>query len=371
MKPTLFPAMVLCTMMVAFVLVNGGCTKKSDVITPDCTPTVVEVGASISTATTWDACHIYHITNLQVNVNAPLTIEAGTVIKFDKDAGMLSATGTITANGTAAKPIIFTSWKDDSFGGDNNGDGSATKPQKADWHWISFGKSSGNTLNYCKILYAGSGSVDVERALNMGDGTNNSITNSVIAHTAGGATQGAAALDMARCPHSCIATGNTFYDNGHPVIIGVASDFDNSNVFHNPANTSQTNICNGIFVDCVDVTAVDATWSNTEVAYVLGGWSGNSWYMPTSVKRTLGDNVVLKFATHTPTPGFSFYIPAGVSQLVNYSGPGVEFTSYEDDSRKGDTNGDGVSSGTNGSWEGIETTGPNWYKWSNIHFATH
>ena len=370
MKPTLFPAMALCTMMVALVLVNGGCTKKSDVIAPDCIPTVVEVGSTISVATTWDACHIYHIANLQVNVNAALTIEAGTIIKFDKDAGILAATGTITANGTAAKPIIFTSWKDDSYGGDNNGDGSATKPQKADWHWISFGTSSGNSLNYCKILYAGSGSLDLERAVNMGDGANNSITNSVIAHTAGGANQSYAALDMAYCPHSCVATGNTFFDNGHPVIIGIASDFDNSNVFHNPANVSQTNLCNGIFVACVFTSAASSTWSNTEVAYVLGGWSGNSWYMPTTVTRTLGDNVVLKFHANIPT-GFSLYIPAGVSQLLNYNGTGVEFTSYEDDSRKGDTNGDGASSGTSGTWEGIETTGPNWYKWSNIHFAAH
>ena len=361
-------------MMTALVIVNSSCKSSSTATVPpvtNCFLGVVEVGATISAPTTWDACHVYHIANLQVNVNAPLTIEAGTVVKFDNQAGILAATAAITANGTATNPVIFTSWKDDSYGGDNNGDGSATSPQKADWHWISFGTSSGNTLNFCKILYAGSGSVDLERALNMGDGANNSITNSVIAHTAGGANQTSAALDMARCPHSCTATGNTFFDNGHPVIIGIASDFDNSSVFHNPDNVSQTNLCNGIFVDCVDVGAANATWSATEVAYVLGGWSGNTWYMPTTVTRTLGDNVVLKFATHTPTPGFSLYIPVGVSQLINYNGPGVAFTSYEDDSRKGDTNGDGVSAGTTGSWDGIETSGPNWYAWPNIYYAAH
>jgi PKD repeat protein len=344
-------------------------TSKSLTIT-NCFLGVIDVTAAISAPTTWSACYVYHISNVQVNVNAPLTIEAGTIIKLDKQAGILAAAGTITANGTAANPVIFTSWNDDSYGGDNNGNGSATSPQKADWHWISFGNSAGNTLDHCKILYAGSGSVDVERALNMGDGANNALTNSVIAHTAGGINQSAAALDMARCPHSCVATGNTFFDNGHPVIIGVASDFDNSNVFHNPDNVSQTNLCNGIFVDCADVTADNATWSATEVAYVFGGWSGNSWYMPTAIKRILGDNVVLKFHAGAST-GFSFYIPAGLIQLQNYNGPGVEFTSYEDDSRKGDTNGDGPSTGTSGSWEGIETSGPSWYTWPNIHFAAH
>jgi PKD repeat protein len=350
----------------------GGTNNIAKPITiSKCFQGVVEVPSAISTPTTWDGCHVYRITNAQVNVNAPLTIEAGAIVKFDNGAGLLAATGTITANGSSANPIIFTSWKDDSFGGDNNGDGTTSFPHKGDWHWISFGTSSGNSLNYCKVLYAGSGSVDAERALTMGNGANNVLTNSVIAHTAGGANQTAAALDMARCQHSCVATGNTFFDNGHPVIIGVASDFDNSSVFHNPVNPSETNLCNGIFVDCADITATDATWSATEVAFVFGGWSGNSWYMPTTVKRTLGDNVVLKFHRGPSTTGFSFYIPVGISQLVNYNGPGVEFTAYEDDSRKGDTNGDGPSTGTSGSWEGIETAGPNWYGWSNIHFAAH
>lgn len=350
----------------------GGTNNISKSITiSKCFAGVVEVPTVISTPTTWDGCHVYHIASAQVNVNAQLTIEAGAIVKFGSGAALLAATGKIMANGTATNPVIFTSWNDDSFGGDNNGDGTTTTPHKGDWRWISFGTSSGNSLNYCKVFYAGNASVDAERGVTMGDGANNAFTNSVIAHTAGGVNQTAAALDMARCPHSSIATGNTFFDNGHPVIIGVASDFDNSSLFHNPANPSETNLCNGIFVDCADVTAANATWSATEVAYVLGGWSGNSWYMPTTVKRTLGDNVVLKFHRGPSTVGFAFYIPSGVSQLVNYSGPGVEFTAYEDDSRKGDTNGDGASNGVAGSWEGIETSGPNWYGWSNIHFSAH
>lgn len=303
-----------------------------------------------------------------MNLYATLTIEAGTIIKFDAQAGILASSAALIVNGTAAHPVIFTSIKDDSYGGDNNADGSATSPQKGDWHWISFGTSSGNSLNYCKIFYAGSGSADLERALNMGDGANNSLKNSVIAHTAGGTNQSYAALDMAYCPHSCVATGNTFFDNGHPVIIGVASDFDDSNIFHNPANASETNLCNGIFVATVFTTAADMTWSNTEVAYVFGTYGSNSWYMPTSNKLTLGDNVVVKFNTNISGHGFSLYIPVGTSQLVNYDGPGVAFTSYDDDDFKGDTNGDGFSVGTPGYWSGIETTGPVWQHWANIYY---
>jgi PKD repeat protein len=341
---------------------------------------VEEVGSSIDVATTWQSCHIYHCANF-VTVNAALTIEAGAIVKFDALKGItVMGSGKITANGSSTNPVIFTSSKDDNFygsdnnGGDTNGDGTGTIPQKGDWHWITFGTSSGNSLDYCKILYAGSGTTNLERALNMGDGANNSLTNSVIAHTSGGINQSYAALDMSYCPQSCVAQNNTFFDNGHPVIIGISTDFDNSNTFHNPDNVAQTNVCNGIFVDVVHAPdqAALMTWSETEVAFVLGGWSSNSWAMDGGLgkKLVLGDNVVIKFVRST-TPGFSLLMPDGSVQLQNYNGPGVAFTAYTDDSLKGDTNGDGPSSGTAGYWEGIYMAGPVWFTWSNIHFAAH
>jgi hypothetical protein len=355
------------------LLFNNSCNKDTSPNNPSgCVKQVVEVGNSIDVATTWDSCHIYHCANF-LGVNAALTIEAGTIVKFDALKGInVLGSGTLTATGNTDHPVIFTSSKDDSFGGDNNGDGNATSPQKGDWQSISFGTSSGNSLDYCEIFYAGSGSVDLERALNMGDGANNSIKNSVIAHTAGGVNQSFAALDMSACPQSCTAQGNTFFDNGHPVIIGISTDFDNSNVFHNPANPTQTNACNGIFVDVVHAQdqANLMTWSETEVAFVLGGWSSNSWAMDggQGKKLVLGDNVVIKFARYT-TPGFSLLIPDGEIQIQNYNGNGVAFTAYTDDSLKGDTNGDGPSTGTTGYWEGIYTSGPSWFSWANIHFA--
>jgi hypothetical protein len=207
----------------------------------------------------------------------------------------------------------------------------------------------------------------------MGDGADNSLKNSVIAHTAGGRFQVFGALNMSYCPQSCIVQNTVFFDNGHPVSIGISSDFDNSNTFHNPDNPAQTNVCNGIFVDCVyspDQAAL-MTWSATEVAYVLGGSSGNSWAMDAGKVLVLGNNVVIKFATHIPTPGFSLLLPTGDAQLQNHSGPGIMFTSYNDDSEKGDTNGDGPSAGSTGYWDGIYTAGPVWYNWGNIHFAAH
>ncbi len=357
---------------VVILLFNNSCKKTTKENTPyACIKQIVEVGSSITVATTWDSCHIYHCANF-LGISAMLTIEAGTIVKFDAQKGMVvnAGSGMLAVNGNAAHPVIFTSSKDDAYGGDTNGDGNATAPQKGDWQFISFGSSSNNSLNYCKILYAGYATATYEQALNVGGGENNSITNSVFAHNAGGTDSKFAALNMSWCPQSSVATGNTFFDNGHPVIIGISTDFDDSNVFHNPDNSVETNAANGIFVDCVHAQdqATLMTWSVTEVAFVLGGWSGNSWSFDAGKTLILGNNVVIKFARYT-TPGFSILLPDGDVQIQNYDGTDVQFTSYGDDTVKGDTNGDGST--TPELWSGISYPGINWYAWSNIYYAEH
>ena len=86
---------------------------------------------------------------------AVLAVEPGAIIKLGGSS--LGINGTLIADGTSDNPVIFTSTKDDSYGGDTNGDGNATMPTKGDWGNISFGNTSKNSiLNHVILKYAGS-----------------------------------------------------------------------------------------------------------------------------------------------------------------------------------------------------------------------
>ena len=70
----------------------------------------VIVGGAISTNSVWTNDRIYHVTgNIVVNPGVTLTIQAGTLVKFDS-AKLLAVRGTLIADGTPSQPILFTAW---------------------------------------------------------------------------------------------------------------------------------------------------------------------------------------------------------------------------------------------------------------------
>lgn len=126
-----------------------------------------------SSNTTWtSAGSPYWVTGaVTVNNGATLTIQPGVIVKFSNStsAQILMSGGKLSAAGTAANPIYFTSIADDSVGGDTGGDGPTTGAA-GQWCYLGFTNSGTNvglssSLSYATVRYAGKGSCTT--AINM------------------------------------------------------------------------------------------------------------------------------------------------------------------------------------------------------------
>ena len=176
-------------------------------------------------------------------------------------------------------------------------------------------------------------------------------------------------LDASYGEASTVIEDNVFFDNVRPLSISCDFSLDNSNVFHDPDADTVVNTYNGIFVETNDHVTLHVSWEETEVAFVID--DGDFW-INSGATLTLGDNVTIKYKS-----GSVMLLESGVSALPNYDGPGVFFTSWNDDARKGDTNGDGsASTPADGYWEGIYDNSltipsPYFYQWGNILYDSY
>ena len=109
-----YPA--LGTYTVKLIITSArGCTKTiSKQVTIATGASEVAITSDITTNTTWTSDKIYRLTGstcLYVRNNATLTIQPGTVIKGDPSALIITRGSKLIAEGTADKPIVFTSGK--------------------------------------------------------------------------------------------------------------------------------------------------------------------------------------------------------------------------------------------------------------------
>lgn len=99
---------------------------------------------------------IYNIYEANIGEGATLNIENGTIFKSYTDHGRFKVDGKIIMNSLPSDPIIFTSFFDDSYGGDSNLDGNTFLPKVGDWGYLEFSeKSYGSVINNVIFKYGG------------------------------------------------------------------------------------------------------------------------------------------------------------------------------------------------------------------------
>lgn len=354
---------VLILIFIAITLISCKKEEEDNPVDPGNKTNTVFITQDINSVTTWYSDSVYVIQDWNFYVENTLTIQAGTIIKFHNDGPdmILGSGGTIIARGTASDPIIFTSWKDDSSGGDTNGDGSATQPSVKDWGGISTNDENGSIFEHCKFHYGGKGSYSYTLEVY---GNNIKVMNCEFSHNSGDDASGwYGALEASYAGPDCVITNNVFFSNVRPLSVGTMHNIDNTNMFHNPDDPLQINTYNGIFVETIDEISSAISWMETEVPYVI---DDNDFWIWNGGSLTLGNNVVLKFR-----PGSAMVLDGGPGDIINHNGTGVYFTSYKDDSKKGDTNGDGNATVPSmGDWLGIhDNVASVNLAWPNILYA--
>ncbi|MBN2164948.1 MAG: hypothetical protein JW717_01590 [Marinilabiliaceae bacterium] len=326
---------------------------------------VVIIDKNITTPTVWNGNDtVYIIKKYDFYVSNSLTIQSGAIIKFHPSAGpymMLGNGGTIMAIGSNTEPIIFTSYKDDEHGGDNNGDGTTTHPLPGDWYEINTNGNNGSNFKYCEFYYGGGGSYHASLTLM---GNNLVVDHCTFAFNKGGKMGDFyyGVLNASDAEKNTTITNNIFFNNNLPLSMESVISIDNSNIFSNPGNSSETNNMNGIFIYSYDDFYTATLWQETEVPFVI---NDNDLWIESSGSLTLGNNVAIKF-----TPSSTLVIQEGGA--LN-QGSAIKFTSIKDDTVKGDTNGDGnATSPNNGDWNGIyNDISSTYYTWSNIYYDNH
>ena len=93
----------------------------------------------------------FHANNIWVPAGETLTL-SGVNIKFTNNTSL-------TVNGTldTSQGAYFTSVHDDAIGGDTNGNGAATVPDRGDWRGVRFTNSANNSILNASVRYAGQG----------------------------------------------------------------------------------------------------------------------------------------------------------------------------------------------------------------------
>jgi len=309
-------------------------------------------------------------TAFSVNSGKTLTVDPGVVIKFDPGASIL-VNGELGASGTSTAKIYFTSIKDDTIGGDTNGDATSTYPAAGNWNTIKFTSTASSTLNHVFVAYGGQTWPANANIYNSGG--NLTILNSQVAT----ATSYALFSDAGTTTASYVELNNNnvgLYLEGGTVNIS-NSNFHNNSTYGVRTGTAGTlNLTDNTFANNTDASGSiagntifshsgnsdttsgirgfymtgslnhDDIWTEDGIPYVIN----SDFSVSSGNKLTINEGAIIKFAY-----GAKFTVD-GELEAMGTTSDKIYFTSVKDDSVGGDTNGDGsATSPGSGDWNEI------------------
>ena len=144
--PVVSFSLLIVLVLLATFTISAAASPRADTV----------VSGTIGVDTTWNLAGSPYIVTSSITVNpgVTLTIDPGVIIKFTGAQGLI-VQGNLDSNGAAGSPVVFTSYLDDSAGGDTNGDGNATTPAPGNWLGMYIQNGANAALDYTEIRYGG------------------------------------------------------------------------------------------------------------------------------------------------------------------------------------------------------------------------
>jgi RHS repeat-associated protein len=274
-------------------------------------------GTTYTSNAEWTVANSPYVLDGDVTVasGATLTIDPGVVVKLNGQFRTLSIAGTLSAVGTSSAPITFTSYQDDSAGGDSNGDGTATSGAPGQWRMLAF-TGSGSELDHVIVRNGGSGFAYLDSAVSVsGTGASVSIDHSEITDNE---EDGLYLYNRATATvtHSSLSNnGNGVMANQATVLIDQSTIDDNDGrgvIYNLPTSTP--------YPDPSTITSSEIT-GNNGIGVDIGA---NGDYPLASMPTGTGNNIYANNSSGTQL-AVSGFTDADVNWRGNYWGDGVYF----------------------------------------------
>lgn len=343
---------------------------------------------TITANTTWLEGLTYIVTcDVTINAGVTVTVQPGTIIKFNATSRKLTVNGTLHALGTTDNLIYFTSFKDDMIAGDSNGDGTATSPAKGDWSDITVNDTGTANFDYAVIRFGGYGST---QNLYLTNNAASTIDHSTIANSS---YYGVRVNNTSAGKTSHLTIRNsTIEKNGNSGVsistsgtAACATEVTNSQILQNGSNGFDTTYLSGLKFSNNQVNEnlgyalYLPNFNNTMTSFTNNTGTRNSkngvaitgtisssftlpvldpslvYILPSTITINTGTSLILPAGTILKMEGTSAGLTVNGTLLAQGSDTSnVYITSIKDDTVGGDTYGDGTSTTPGkGDWSGI------------------